>query len=136
MCHVPYVTCLIKKTSLLSFIQIGGASRWRVCYEWGLSLFFFFLLSRNFYILPYQSYQCNDMVSKSQQKLCRSQLSPDYATGHYLLTLLSISSKEPISEFCLVHTFFNAKFYITNFSGNLNTNNGRYLAFNICFFFC
>ena len=42
------------------------------------------------YILPYKSIQNNDMGCKSRPKLGRSQLTPEYEKGQYLLTLMRI----------------------------------------------
>ena len=43
MCHVSYVTCkkifffdIFLLFFILKKLQSGGASRWRVCYQWGL----------------------------------------------------------------------------------------------------
>ena len=36
MCHVSHVTCNFNFFFLQNFLQSGGASRWRVCYQQGL----------------------------------------------------------------------------------------------------
>jgi hypothetical protein len=55
-------------------------------------------VASNFGIIPYKSYPNNDMGCKSQPKLGCSQLTPDYATGQYLLTLIRISKSGNQSE--------------------------------------
>ena len=54
----------------------------RICFY---LLFLYF--TSNFDIHPYKSYPNSDMGCKSRPKLGCSQLTPDFATGQYLLSV-------------------------------------------------
>ena len=71
MCHMSGVTChvsgvtrqvscvrcnmsgVMRISSSSSFLQNGGASRWKVCYQWGLPSFFFFKSGYNNFYYPF-----------------------------------------------------------------------------------
>ena len=75
-----------------------------------LLLFAFLYFTSNFDIIPYKSYPNNDMGCKSRPKLGCSQLTLDYATGQYLLTLVRISKSENQFQKNYRLRFFNPQF--------------------------
>ena len=75
------------------------------------------------------------MGCKSRPKLGCSQLTPDYATGKYLLTLIRIPKSG--NQFQKIHSlriFFDAQFNFTNFFLEFKHHKVQIIAFAILHF--
>ena len=71
-------------------------------------LLFAFLLyfTSNFEIIPYISHPNNDIGCKSRPKLGCSLLTPDYARGQYMLTLIKMSQSGNQFQKIIDYAFF------------------------------
>ena len=104
-----------------------------------LLLFAFLYFTSNFDIIPYKSYPNNDMGCKSRPKLGCSQLTPDYATGKYLLILMRISkSGNQFQKIYSLHIFLTHNLISPIFPGIQTPQSADFcvcdFAFYICFF--
>ena len=83
-----------------------------------LLIAFFLYFTINFDILPYKAYPNNDMGCKSRPKLGYSQLTPDYATGQYLLTLMGIPKLgNQFQKIYSLHIFLTHNLFLQFFPG-------------------